>query len=182
MEDLDFYKDKVKPGRDTRLYNEWKMIDAEYASNDAVFYNISKRSPSGMPLAYEITFLIKSITGVEDPGSQGLQKPVFGDKHILRITIPNNYPSADGGYPDFKFVTDVWHPNVRFFGEFKGHVCLNFDGSGTSTPLAEFISKVAAYLRYDEYHALDEEPYPEDQTVAQWVRKQAEPQGWTKFN
>ena len=145
-----------------------------------ISYTITKRTPSGLPLAYEITFHIKSITGVEDPDGQGLQKPVFGDTHILRITIPNNYPSADGGYPDFKFVTDVWHPNVRFFGAFKGHVCLNFESSGTSTSLAEFIGKVAAYLRYDDYHALDEEPYPEDQTVAQWVREQAEPQGWIK--
>ena len=219
MEDIDYYSDKVKPGRETRLYNEWKMMDVAFSSNDVhpshsadsssphgidplgadsslpphdidplgadsslrrspISYTITKRSPSGLPLAYEITFHIQTITGVEQPDAIGLQKPVFGDTHILRITIPNNYPSADGGYPDFKFVTDVWHPNIRFYGEFKGHVCLNFENCGTSTPLVEFISKVAAYLRYDEYHALDEEPYPEDQTVARWVREQAEPQGW----
>ena len=182
MEGIDYYKDKVKPGRDTRLYNEWKMMDAAYSSSDTVSYCITKRSPSGMPLAYEVTFLIKSIIGVQEPDTQRLQKPVFGNKHILQITIPNNYPSADGGYPDFKFITNVWHPNVRFFGEFKGHVCLNYENSGTSTPLAEYTSKVAAYLRYDEYHALDEEPYPEDQTVAQWVREQAEPNQWLMIN
>ena len=182
MEGIDYYMDKVKPGRETRLYNEWKMMDAEYSSSDDISFSITKRSPSGIPLAYEITFLIKTITGVEEPDEQGLQKPVFGDTHILQITIPNNYPSADGGYPDFKFTTDVWHPNIRFFGEFKGHICLNFENCGTSTPLAEYVGKVAAYLRYDEYHALDEEPYPEDLTVAQWVREQAEPQGWTIFN
>ncbi|MDR0796827.1 MAG: hypothetical protein LBE79_12400 [Tannerella sp.] len=210
MESIDYHKDKVKPGRETRLFNEWRMIDAEYALDEAyghlhesgntisaqrkthghpsfggicnavggITYRITKRNPSGLPLAYEITFRIKSITGVKEPDRQGLQKPVFGDNHILRITIPNNYPSADGGYPDFKFVTDIWHPNIRFFGEFKGHVCLNFNSSGTSTSLAEFIGKVAAYLRYDEYHALDVEPFPEDPTVAKWVREQAEPQGW----
>ena len=174
MNNIDFYKDKVKPGRETRLYNEWKMIDETFSSHDEITCNILKRTPSGMPIAYEATFHIHSITGVEDPDTEGLQKPVFGDTHILRITLPNNYPSADGGYPDFTFVTDVWHPNVRFFGEFKGHVCLNFDHCGTSTSLAEHISKVAAYLRYDDYHALDEEPYPEDQTVALWVREQGE--------
>jgi ubiquitin-protein ligase len=178
MENIDYYQDKVKPGRETRLYNEWKMMDTEYALHDAISYTINKRTPSGLPLVYLITFHIKSITGVEDSDMQGLQKPVFGDKHILRITIPNNYPSADGGYPEFTFISDVWHPNIRYYGDFKGHVCLNFESSGTSTSLAEFIDKVAAYLRYDEYHALDEEPFPEDQTVAKWVREQAEPQRW----
>ena len=181
MESIDFYKDKVKPGRDTRLYNEWKMMDEAYSSHDAISYNVTKRSPSGMPLAYKITFRLKSITGVQEADGQGLQKPVFGDKHVLQITIPNNYPSADGGYPDFKFLTDVWHPNIRFFGEFKGYVCLSFENSGISTSLVEYVGKVAAYLRYDEYHALDEEPYPEDQTVAQWVREQAEPRKWMIF-
>jgi hypothetical protein len=117
---------------------------------------------------------------VEEPDGQGLQKPVFGDKHTLRITLPNNYPSADGGYPEFTFITDVWHPNVRYYGDFKGHVCLNFENSGASTPLAEFIAKIASYLRYDEYHALDVEPFPEDHTVAIWVREQAEPNEWIK--
>ena len=181
MESVDFYKDKVNPGRDTRLYNEWRMMDEAYSSHDSISYNVTKRNSSGMPLAYEITFHIKSITGIQEADGQGLQKPVFGEKHVLQIIIQNNYPSADGGYPDFKFLTDVWHPNVRFFGEFKGHVCLSFENSGTSTSLSEYVDKVAAYLRYDEYHALDEEPYPEDQTVAQWVREQAEAQGWTVF-
>jgi Ubiquitin-protein ligase len=182
LEDIDYYKDKVKPGRETRLYNEWKMMDAEYSSSETISFIITKRNPSGIPLAYEITFFIKTITGVKEFDGEGLQKPVFGNTHVLRITIPNNYPSADGGYPDFKFITNVWHPNVRYFGDFRGHVCLNFENCGTSTPLVEYIGKVAAYLRYDDYHALDEEPYPEDLTVAQWVREQGEPQGWTIFN
>ena len=171
----------MKPGRETRLFNEWKAIDAEYSSSDEISYVVSKRNPSGIPVAYEITFLIKSITGVSNADEQGFQKPVFGEKHILKINIPNNYPSADGGYPEFKFVTDVWHPNIRFFGDFKGHVCLNFKNSGTSTLLTEYIDRIADYLRYAEYHALNEYPYPEDQTVAQWVLEQAEPQEWLHF-
>ena len=178
---IDHYKDIVKPGRETRLYNEWKIIDTDYSSDKEISYSTLKCNPSGIPVSYEIIFLIRSIVGVEETDSQGLQKPVFGDKPILIINIPNNYPSAEGGYPEFKFVTDVWHPNIRFFGDFKGHVCLNFDSSGTSTTLSEHISKIAGYLRYDEYHALNEYPYPEDQTVAQWVLEQAEPHGWLIF-
>ena len=182
MNEVDYYKDKVRPGRETRLYNEWKMIDADYSSNDEISYSINKRNPSGIPVAYEITFLIKSITGVEDMDGDGFQKPIFGEKHILHINLPNNFPSADGGYPEFKFVTDVWHPNIRFFGDFKGHVCLNFESNGSSTTLSDYICKVAGYLRYGEYYAINEYPYPEDQNVARWVLEQAEPQGWLIFN
>jgi hypothetical protein len=150
------------------------MMEEAFASHVTISYSVIKCTPSGLPVGYEVTFRIRSITGVDEPDAQGFQKPVFGDQHVLRITLPNNYPSADGGYPDFTFVTDVWHPNVRYFGEFKGHVCLNFENCGTSTSLAEYVGKVADYLRYDDYHALDEEPYPEDQTVAQWVREQGD--------
>ena len=181
MNEVDYYKDKVRPGRETRLYNEWRMIDADYSSNDEISYAISKHTPSGIPVTYEITFLIKSIIGVEDMDVNGLQKPIFGEKHILHINLPNNFPSAEGGYPEFKFVTDVWHPNIRFFGDFKGHVCLNFDSSGVSTTLSEHIHKITGYLRYEEYYAMNEYPYPEDQNVARWVLEQAEPQGWLNF-
>ena len=181
MEDIESYKYKVKPGRETRLYNEWKIMDAAYGAHDEITYIITKRTPLGIPSSYLIVYNIKTFIGVEEPDEQGLQKPIFDDCHFLRISIPNNYPSADGGYPVFRFISDIWHPNVRYFGEFQGHVCLNIHQYGTSTPLAEFVEKIAAYLRYDEYHAIDSEPFPEDQTVAKWVREQAEPKGWIKL-
>lgn len=132
-------------------------------------------------MVYDIIFDVNSIVGVEEPDEQGLQKPIFGKRHVLRINIPNNYPSTDGGYPDFKFTTDVWHPNIRYFGDFKGRVCLNFEDSGTFTMLSDYIDKIHYYLLYQDYHALNEYPYPEDQIVAQWVLEQAEPQGWLNF-
>jgi len=170
--------EKVKPGRDTRLFNEWERLHEACSVGDEISYTVSKVNASGLPVAYEITFRIRSFTGVEEPDAQGLQKPVFGDKHILQVHLPNNYPSADGGYPAFKFVTDVWHPNVRYFGDFRGRVCLNFDECLTSTYLTEYIATIAGYLRYTDYHARNENPYPEDLTVAQWVLEQAEPLGW----
>ena len=179
MIDFERYRSAVKPGRDTRLLNEWKQLDEACAASDEIAYSVCKTSVSGLPVAYEMIFHIKSITGVEEADERGLQKPVFADKHLLRISLPNNYP-ADA--PEFKFVSDVWHPNVRYFGEFKGRVCLNFNDCGTSAYLADHIAAIARYLRYTDYHARNEHPYPEDRTVAQWTLEQAEPQGWTKFN
>ena len=182
MEAIERYRSTVKPGRDTRLLNEWERLDEACAASNEITYSVCKTNASGLPVNYEVIFRIKSITGVEEADAHGLQKPVFGDKHVLRIHLSNNYPAADGGYPEFKFITDVWHPNVRFFGEFKGRVCLNFNDCGTSVYLTDHIATIAGYLRYTDYHARNEHPYPEDRTVAQWTLEQAEPQGWTNFN
>ena len=183
MREVDEYRGRTKPGRETRLFNEWDKIDKYCQNSKEISCIIRKRDPkSRIPFAYEIIFEINSIIGVKDPDEQGLQKPIFGNKHILRIHLPNNYPNVVGGYPEVKFLTDVWHPNVRFFGDFKGHVCLNFEDSGTETPLIDYIDRIADYLRYTDYHAdVNEYPYPEDRTVAQWVIEQAEPQGWLNF-
>ena len=178
MDEIELLRSKVRPGRETRLLNEWERLHEACNASDAVSYAVSKVNVSGLPVAYEIVFRIKSITAVAEADTQGLQKPIFGDRHILRINLPNNYPAANGGYPEFRFVTDVWHPNVRYFGDFKGRVCLNFDDCVTSTYLTEHVATIAGYLRYETYHARDEYPYPEDRTVAQWILEQAEPQGW----
>jgi hypothetical protein len=182
MSELNEYRQKVKPGRETRLFIEWEKIDAYCQHGNGVSYIIRKRNPTGIPVVYDIIFDVKSITGVEQPDENGLQKPIFGANHRLRINIPNNYPGVDGGYPDIKFMSDIWHPNVRYFGDFKGRVCLNFEDSGTDTNLTEYIDRIADYLTYTDYHARNEYPYPEDQTVAQWVLEQAEPQGWLSFS
>ena len=182
MEELDTYRGKVKQGRDARLFNEWDKLHEACAGSDEISYSVIKTNASGLPVTYQIVFHIQSITGVENADEQGLQKPVFGDSHVLRISLSNNFPALDGGYPEFKFVTDVWHPNVRYRGDFKGRVCLNFDEYGTTANIADQVATIASYLRYTEYHARDEHPYPEDRTVAQWVMEQAEPQGWTRFS
>ncbi|MCL2041723.1 MAG: hypothetical protein FWG84_06770 [Bacteroidales bacterium] len=183
MREIDLYRDRVNPGRETRLFREWERIDTQYSeSNKEISYIIRKRNPTGIPVIYDIIFRIQTIVGVTAKDASGLQKPLFGDKHVLRITLPNNYPSVDGGYPEFKFSTDVWHPNVRYFGDFKGRVCLNYADSGADTSLVDFIEKVAEYLKYYDYHALNEYPYPEDAVVAQWVLTQAEPHNWLKFH
>ena len=178
MIDFERYRNTVKTGRDTRLLNEWEMLDEACAASEEISYSVCKTNASDLPVVYEIIFHIKSITGVNEADERGLKKPVFGDKHILHICLPNNYPAAA---PEFKFVSDVWHPNVRYFGEFKGRVCLNFNDCGTTIYIAEHIATISRYLRYTDYHARNIHPYPEDRTVAQWIIEQAEPMGWTRF-
>ena len=180
QKEIDNFREKNFKGRDARLIKEWEMIERRYANDNQAEYIIRKRNGMGLPVVYDIVFNIKSITGVENPDENGLKKPVFGNQHIMRITLPNNYPSADG-LPEFKFTTDIWHPNIQHFGDFKGLVCLNQRDSGTQTNLIEYIDRVIAYLTYEDYHAINEYPNPQDLTVAEWVLEQGEPQGWVEF-
>ena len=178
--EIENFQGRTFTGKDARLYKEWEMIDRRYERDKQVSYIIRKRNGLGLPIVFDIVFNVKTIIGVQKNES-GAATPIFGKEHVMRITLPNNYPSSDG-QPQFNFTTNVWHPNIRFFGDFKGRVCLNTGDSGVHTHLVDYIDRVIDYLKYDEYHALNEYPYPEDLDVAEWVLKEGEPKGWTHFN
>ena len=98
----------------------------------------------------------------------------------MSVVLPNNYPSADGN-PIFTFISDIWHPNIRNSGSFKGHVCLTIKEMGVLASIKDLVLRVERYLKYQMYHAQNTYPYPEDQGVAEWVREEGEPNGWVKF-
>ena len=52
---------------------------------------------------------------------------------------------------------------------------------GVLASLKDLVVRVEQYLKYQLYHAKNTYPYPEDQNVAEWVREEAEPNGWTRF-
>jgi len=178
--EIEQFKGKSFHGKDARLFKEWEMIDRRYENDRQGSYIVRKRNGLGLPIAFDIIFNVKTIIGVTLPDEKGFQTPLFGNEHIMRITLPNNYPSSDG-QPEFMFSTNVWHPNIRYFGDFKGRVCLNPGDSGVQTHLVEYIDRVIDYLTYEDYHAKNEYPHPEDLDVAEWVLKQGEPNGWVQF-
>ncbi len=53
---------------------------------------------------------------------------------------------------------------------------------GVLASLKELVLRVEMYLKYKMYHAENIYPYPEDQNVAEWVREEAEPNGWVHFS
>jgi len=179
--EIDIYRSKNFTGKDARLFREWEMLDKRIEKNPQIAYIIRKRNGNGLPIVFDIIFKVKSIVGVSKSDNSDLLTPVFGKEHTMRISLPNNYPSADG-QPEFVFSSDVWHPNIRFFGDFKGRVCLNTGDSGVQTNLVDYIDRVLDYLKYEDYHAKNEYPYPEDLDVAEWVLKQGEPNGWIVFD
>ena len=184
---INHFNQKELTGRDARLLQEWKELDAMCSKRRAsspdirkpsISYIIRRKNATGLPTEYEIWYRVKSIVGVED--TEPPRKPIFGNLHKMSVVLPNNYPSADGN-PVFTFITDVWHPNIRFSGSFKGHVCLTIKEMGVLASIKDLVLRVERYLKYQMYHAANTYPYHEDQGVAEWVREEGEPNDWVKF-
>ena len=181
------FNQKELTGRDARLLQEWQQLDSlcnkrraesKNPRKPSISYIIRKKNIIGLPTEYEIWYRVKSIVGVKDTPAP--REPIFGYLHKMSIVLPNNYPSADGN-PIFTFRSDIWHPNIRHSGSFKGHVCLTIKEMGVLASLKDLVLRVERYLMYQLYHAQNTYPYPEDQNVAEWVREEAEPTSWTRF-
>lgn len=181
------YNRKELSDRNHRLLVEWEALDALCCKRRAsstnprqpsLSYIIRRKNVMGLPTEYEIWYRCKSIVGVQDTVVP--REPIFGYLHKMSIVLPNNYPSADGN-PIFTFRTDIWHPNIRHSGSFKGHVCLTIKEMGVLASLKDLVLRVEMYLKYQLYHAQNTYPYPEDQNVAEWVREEGEPNGWVRF-
>ncbi len=177
-------------GRNRRLLHEWSELDRALASRPELDYRIVQRNAQGLPTGYEVTYHVRSICGVERierlQETEVSHPPLFATEFCLRITLPEHYPCIDAP-AEFRFVTHreerkiphPWHPNIRYFGEFAGRVCLNTPD--TYAGLAWCVERISHYLNYDRYHARPEPPYPEDMKVAEWVVREGEPRGWIYF-
>jgi hypothetical protein len=179
-------------GRNRRLLNEWQTLERRFGARAGIEVSVSERNAAGLPVRYRVDYRLKSICGVEQVerlGEPGVANPpVFADVFCLEIVLPPQYPCVDGS-PVFRFrvadedgnpIPHPWHPNIRWFGEMAGRVCLNMDD--TYTDLAWGVDRIAQYLRYDLYHAVAEPPFPEDMLVAAWVIRQGEPNEWIYFD
>lgn len=182
MNPSDFLDEKHLTGHNRRLLYEWKKLEQHLSARKDIDYLVVERNNQGLPISYQITYHIKSICGLEN------NFPIFANHFCMRIDIPENYPCIDA-LPYFHFLTQdekgneiphPWHPNIRYYGEFAGRVCINMPD--TYTELVWGVERVAHYLRYDLYHAIIEPPYPEDLKVADWVTKYGEPNKWVFFD
>ena len=192
MRESERYSDKKYKGRNRRLLYEWRLLEERLEGRHDILCRVAKRNAEGLPTAYIISYNIRSICGVEQLehfGETGVvNMPIFANSFLMRIDLPDGYPSIDA-QAEFRFVTcdergqsipHPWHPNIRFFGDFAGRVCLNMNDSYTD--LVWGVERIADYLRYNVYHAISEPPYPEDLKVASWVIRQGEPNEWIYFD
>lgn len=171
-------------GRERRLTYEQKKLEELAQYRDWMSLQITGTNASGIANRYRVTYYIRCMCGVEDVENLGkpgvVNPPIYADQFVMDIEIPFAYPSIDA-MPVFRFLTTdddgnpiphPWHPNIRWFGEYAGRVCINMPD--TYADIAWCVERIARYLRYEIYHAVNEPPYPEDQQVAAWIIRQWE--------
>ena len=192
MRESSRYDKSQLSGRNRRLLYEWQQLEQRLEGRHDITCEVIRRNTAGMPTAYLINYQLRSICGVTDMDKFGepgaVNKPQYATGYKMRIDLPEGYPSVDA-QPEFRFmihdekgqpIPHPWHPNIRYFGDFAGRVCINM--VDTYTDLIWGVERVAQYLRYDLYHAVSEPPYPEDLKVASWVIRQGEPNEWIYFD
>lgn len=177
-------------GRSRRLQFEYEAIMKRFSNRKDITVSVIGRNSQQIPNRYIVEYNIRSFCGIANPEQLGMEgavnEPLYAERFLMEIVIPSNYPDVDAK-PAFRFLTEEngreiphpWHPNIRFYGEMAGRVCLN--ATDTFLGIDWGIARVAQYLKYERYHAVNEPPYPEDQRVAAWVIRQAEPNGWISF-
>jgi len=151
-----------------RLAYDQHLVEEFCANSDVVSYKILNENDDMPADHYLFTYKVKSITSVSAD-----QVPSYGNHHEVEIKLPSGYPMMSS--PICYMKTEIWHPNIRHSGKFKGHICINAQVLGSWQTLDMLIYQIGEMIQYQNYHALNIQPYPEDPNVAKWVREYGEP-------
>ncbi|MEM0999162.1 MAG: ubiquitin-conjugating enzyme E2 [Bacteroidota bacterium] len=153
-----------------RLVHEHLLVAELCEQHEGIHYKLPNAAELP-PRDYRITFTgLDSIVAIDED-----KLPIYGDTHVLEIHLPTGFPVAP---PICYMVTATWHPNIQSDeGPYQGRICGNTEGFGAYYSLDKLIMRIRDMLSYEMYHARLRFPYPEDETVAQWVREYGEPLG-----
>jgi len=163
-------------GKERRRAKDHIELHELCARSDKIAYEVKRRKGDKPPESYLIFYNgIRSIVGIDH-----LHYPIFGETHIVRIDLPEEYPNA-GSMPLCFMETDIWHPNIKSSGPAKGHICINPGKLGAWQDLYMLIIRIGEIIQYKNYLAEQVPPFPEDEVVAQWVRDFAEPKGIVNY-
>lgn len=154
----------------SRLQMEHTAIKEYCENSDLVSFSASLLREGLPPDRYLVKYAVKSIIGIDEN-----QEPVYADEHFVSIDLPHDYPMVSG--PLCKMKSQIWHPNIRHDGPFKGRICINSNALGAWFTLDLLVHHLGEMLQYKNYHAEPIQPYPEDPKVAKWVKEYAEPAG-----
>ncbi len=130
---------------------------------------VNTRGALKIPCEYHFHFKIRSIVGIKSDNS-----PIYGHHHIAKVTFPPKYPIEP---PELYMQSDLWHPNIKSEGKYKGRICGNTKGFGLGYDLYLLVIRIGEILQFKQYHAENTPPFPEDIKSARWVMEYAEPAG-----
>jgi ubiquitin-protein ligase len=156
--------------RQVRLAKEYELLRELCDNSDLISYEVTRQIPGLSPEEYLIHYRVRTIVSLDQ-----MNTPVYGGYHTAKITLPPGYPMTSA--PICYMTTPVWHPNIKSSGHYRGHICINKNVLGAWQTLDMLVEQIGEMLQYKNYHALNEQPYPEDAEVAKWVLTVAEPQG-----
>lgn len=162
---MKIYKDPLLQ----RLALDHERMRALNDNTELISFELINPHRSLPPEHYKITYKVKSITSINQDKS-----PNYGVEHVAEIKLPASYPAVP---PICYMKSDVWHPNIRSTGSYKGRICINNKAIGFWQTLDILVIQIGEMLQYKNYHALHIAPFPEDPIVAEWVRTFAEPNG-----
>jgi hypothetical protein len=160
---------------DQRMAYEHQLVDEFCEYSPLVTYEANKRRGGLPPTRYVVHYHVRSIIGIDAD-----RMPIYGHEHTAEIVVRPGYPLAV--QPKCTMLTPVWHPNIKYDGNFVGKICVNEEALGSWHTLDMMIQRIGEILQYKNYHALPILPHPEDARVAAWVREFAEPRGIVNKN
>lgn len=170
---ITLYSIKAKTPLEKRLLKDFIEIFRILRTSNKIFFEIKEFGSKEFPKDYLIEYRIDSITGINKDRS-----PIIKNNHKLEIKIPTDYPKSS---ILCYFLTDVWHPNIKYDGKFKGRIqLLNDENNEYSKITKDFLSlvdiivNIGKMLQYKLYNANQTSPFPEDISVAKWVKEFAE--------
>ena len=141
----------------------------EIESDSIEWEVVNTRGALKIPCEYHFHFHFKSLIGINEDKS-----PIFGNHHIAKVTFPPKYPIEA---PELYMQTNLWHPNIKSEGRYKGRICGNTKGFGLGFDLFLLVIRMGEILQFKQYHAENTPPFPEDIKAARWLLEFGEPSG-----
>jgi ubiquitin-protein ligase len=144
-----------------RLRADYERLREVEARSSLIRFEALPLRPGMPPERYIVTYLCKSIVGVDKSG-----KPKFGEKHQVEIYLHNQYPQR---WPGLKWLTPIWHPNINHI---NGSVCIDAAWWTAARSLDRLVIMMGEMLQYKNFHDdPTKPPFPWDPEAARWCRE-----------
>lgn len=144
-----------------RLKADHELMQELTARSNLIYFKASSIRPNLPPERYIVTFMCKSIVGVDRKGN-----PKYANHHQVEIYLHNQYPQR---WPGMKWMTPIWHPNINHV---NGSVCIDAAWWAASRSLDRLVLMLGEMLQWKNFHDdPTKPPFPWDAEAARWSRE-----------